>query len=215
MKKFLLMFLFFSFVCPLSAQEYTFPLDQINELEININKGQLYVRSAVDDNKLSINIFPEKPETLKQKIKLKDRKIEINLDDTLIDQNTVITIKAPLKADIEIESIEADINVSNMSGSLSIEAAAGNVKIDNFKGKLDLDIVQTEVSARGTFDELEIETDKGNVSIKIDELPYQYKYKVKGSGNVFIDPGTKIKRGRKLDVEKDKEFRGKLDIKHR
>lgn len=215
MQKILTLALFLTFAVSAYAQEYKFPLEYVDALDINMNKGRLYVRSAVDDKNLSITIFPEKPEALKKKITLEDGKVKADFDNAYIDKDTIITIKAPLRANLKIKSVEAGVTVSNMAGSLSLDAAAGDVKIDNFKGKLDICSADAEVFARGIFDELKIETAKGAVSIKIDELPREYKYEVKGSGNVVVDPGRKIKRGRKLIIEKDKAFSGKLEIKQR
>ena len=215
MKKLFLVTMLFAIAAVAGAQEYKFPLDDVKALEINMNYGQLYVRSAVDDKYFSVTVYPQKSGSLEKKIILNDGKLRADFDDVQIDKNTVITVKAPLKAELKIKSVQAEVSVSNMAGFLSIEASSGTVKADNFKGKLEIVTAQAEVSARGIFDSLKIETAKGDVRIKIDELPQEYKYEISGAGNVFVDPGRKIKKNRKLVFEKNAAFTGKFEIKQR
>lgn len=79
---------------------------------------------------------------------------------------TILDIKAPRGAEMNIEVVSADVTVAGIAGrSLDVDSVSGNVRLDSDAKEVDIDSVSGDVDLRGTSSRAHLETVSGNLRV--------------------------------------------------
>ncbi|MEO8669839.1 MAG: DUF4097 family beta strand repeat-containing protein [Tahibacter sp.] len=128
-------------------------------------------------------------------------------------EESVLNLKVPRKASLEINVVSADVSVVDLTGrSIEVDSVSGKVRLNASSERLRVDSVSGDVEFDGKAGETNIETVSGDVSAR--GVGGRTRLETV-SGTVRIEASTPLSDASAGSVSGDIEIRGALDKKGR
>ncbi len=102
-------------------------------------------------------------------------------------EDSILVVKVPREAELEIEVVSAEVNVSGVEGRLlAIDSVSGKIRIESNAGEIEVGSVSGRVELNGRSERVQVETVSGEINVR--SATARLKFETV-SGDVTVETG--------------------------